>query len=95
MLRVALSPALASRCHVGNGKTPCSGPDSGTIPDATAAVPLISTADLARCTVARPQRSARHGRTLSPVAKRRRISLSRAGRQVMPPIPAGALPAGP
>ena len=72
-------PRRASRSHYGNGKTPCSGPDSGTIPDATAAVPLISTADLARCTVARPQRSARAtARTLSPAASRRRISPSRA-----------------
>ena len=59
--------------------------------------PLIYTANRARCTVAKPQCSARAphafaGRETPPcLAVPRRPIQRRAGRQVMPSIPAGAL----
>ena len=97
-----LSPA-AGRCHLGNSHSADTAPDYGPEQDTGRGDPRIYAADRARCTVAKPQRCARAtARTLSPAARRRRVSPSprrpiqrRAGRRVMPPIPAGALPAAP
>ena len=67
--RCAQKRAAGARRHRGSGRAP------------GGRAPLIYAADRARCTVARPQRSARAtARTLSPAASRRRISASRPGR---------------
>ena len=61
-----LSP-VAGRSHSGNSHSADTTPDYGPEPDTVRGVPLITTANRAHCTVARPQRSARAtARTLSP-----------------------------
>ena len=65
----------------GNGHSADAAPDSGPEPDTGRRAPRIYPTDRARCTVANPQRSARAtARTLSPAARRRRVSPSRAAR---------------
>ena len=68
-------------CHRGNSHSAAPSTYAGPQPYTGRCSPRIYTADLARCTVARPQRSARAtARTLSPTGRRRRVSPSRAAR---------------
>ena len=46
-------------CHLGNSHSAYSAQDYGPAKDTVQGYPLISTANRARCTVARPRRSAR------------------------------------
>ena len=86
-----LSPA-AGRCHLGNSHSADTAPDYGPEQDTGRGDPRIYAADRARCTVAKPQRCARAtARTLSPAARRRRVSPSRAGRFSGAPV-AGSCP---
>ena len=48
-------------CYTGNSHSAAPAPDSGHEPDTGRGAPRIATANRARCTVARPQRSARAG----------------------------------
>ena len=96
MRRLSGSSPAAGRCHPGNSHSAAATPDSGSEPDTGRGAPLIAPADRARCTVAKPQRPrygphAFGGRETPPyLAVPRRPIQRRAGRQVMPPIPAGA-----
>ena len=90
-LRRSLPPSdgggARERRHRGNNHSAATAPDSGPAYDTGRRAPLISPADLARCTVARPQRSARAtARTLSPAARHRRVSPSRAARFTGAPV---------
>ena len=67
--------------HTGNAHNAAQAQDSGPEPDTARGAPRIPPGYRARCRVARPQRSARAtARTLSPAARRRRVSPSRAAR---------------
>ena len=79
--RLSGSSPAASPLNTGNSHSAATSLDYGPEPDAAAAVPLILTVARDHCTVTRPHRTARAtAHTLSPAARRRRVSPSRAAR---------------